>query len=929
MPDLAIFLLGAPQIMRDGARVGFDTRKAVALLAYLALTRREHSREALATLLWPEYADARNALRRTLSTLQRALGEGWLVIGRNQVAVASNTQLWVDVAQFEDQLAAAAGRAALAAAAELYRGDFMAGFTLRDSPAFDEWQFFEAERLRQLYAGVLERLAALHAEAGDSEAAVDAARRRLALDPLHEPAHQVLMQIYLAAGQRSAALRQYRECARVLEQELGVAPMDATVRLYEAIRAAPAAPAAAVLTHAPDSAPAAAATAPIGRDAERARLQAVYRAARTGAFAAIEGQPGIGKTRLAEDLLSTVRALGGPVYAARCYEGEAGLAYAPVAALLREATLTLEREDRLAGLPREQLAEAARLVPALARRVELPEASPPAGPDARLRFFEAVTGLLLAACAGRVPGVMLVDDAHWADSASLDLLAFLARRLRGRPGLLLLTWRGEDVPSSHLLRTLLAEARRAGAAEHLVLGGLSADAVEALARARSAGIPLEVARRLHRESEGVPLLVVEYLVALQDGALADGSWPLPGSVRDLLAARLRPLGEGAQRLLLAAAAIGRSFDFATLCAAAAIAEDIAVDGLEELVARGLVAEADAASLRYEFSHDKLREVALAGSSFARRRLVHRRVAEHLAALPRAAARPGIAARIAYHYDQAGNPAPAAEFHRRAGDEARVLYANGEAMVHYAAALAAEYPDAMALHEAMGDLHALAGNYQAALEQYAAADALSGQAPGIQRKLGEIAHRLGEWDAAEAHFAAARTGAEPAERAQVLAAWSLTARRRGEPERAADLAVESLAEAQAAGDARALARAHGAAGAIAAAQGHARLARDHLERGLALAEQVDDPETRIAALNSLSLDLAEDDPARAIALAEAALAVCLTRDDRHRAAALHNTLADLHHAAGEREAALVHLREAVALFAAIGHDQPAIWMLTEW
>ena len=113
MPQLAIALLGPPQIERDGVRVGFDTRKATALLAYLACTGRAHSRDALAALLWPEYADARNALRRTLSTIQRALGAGWIDVGRDQVAAIPQSALWLDVAIFAAQVTAAGDRAAL------------------------------------------------------------------------------------------------------------------------------------------------------------------------------------------------------------------------------------------------------------------------------------------------------------------------------------------------------------------------------------------------------------------------------------------------------------------------------------------------------------------------------------------------------------------------------------------------------------------------------------------------------------------------------------------------------------------------------------------------------------------------------------------------------------------------------------------------
>jgi DNA-binding SARP family transcriptional activator len=116
---------------------------------------------------------------------------------------------------FEAQLGPSADQQALAAGLALYRDDFLAGFTLRDSPAFDEWQFFEAERLRQLCLSTLERLVELYSRTGDHDGAIAAARRRLALDPLHEPAYRALMRAYAAAGQRAAALRQYRLCAQL------------------------------------------------------------------------------------------------------------------------------------------------------------------------------------------------------------------------------------------------------------------------------------------------------------------------------------------------------------------------------------------------------------------------------------------------------------------------------------------------------------------------------------------------------------------------------------------------------------------------------------------------------------------------------------------------------------------------------------------
>src|SRR5919112_688549 len=245
----ALLLLGPPRIERDGMTVEVDTRKAIALVAYLAVAHRRHTREALATLLWPEYdqSRARAALRRTLSALAKARTEGWLEVDRESVGL-NRDELWVDVDRFHGRLAECQthGHAEtdvcpdclppLAEAVALYRDDFLAGFGLRDSPNFDDWHFFQAESLRRELAGALERLVRGHEARGEWEAAIAHARRWLALDPLNEPAHRALMQLYAWADQRAAALRQYRECVRVLDKELGVHPVEETTRLYRSIK---------------------------------------------------------------------------------------------------------------------------------------------------------------------------------------------------------------------------------------------------------------------------------------------------------------------------------------------------------------------------------------------------------------------------------------------------------------------------------------------------------------------------------------------------------------------------------------------------------------------------------------------------------------------------------------------------------------------
>ncbi len=232
VPELRILLLGAPQISIGRTSVVTDTRKATALLAYLAVADQPQTRATLATLLWPNNDEqkARGALRRTLSVLRSALADRWLA-AEGEMVNLDQADLRVDVTEFRDAIAE--GR--LEDAAQLYRGDLLAGFSLRDSAQFDDWQAAQTDTLRSAYAGVLARLTADAERNGDLSSALGFAKRHLAIDPLHEPAHRELMRLYARSGDRSAALLRYRECVRLLDRELGVAPSDETRALHDAI----------------------------------------------------------------------------------------------------------------------------------------------------------------------------------------------------------------------------------------------------------------------------------------------------------------------------------------------------------------------------------------------------------------------------------------------------------------------------------------------------------------------------------------------------------------------------------------------------------------------------------------------------------------------------------------------------------------------
>ncbi len=258
MPQLSIHLFGQPQVKVDNKIVDITRKKAVALLAYLAISGQAHSRDALATMLWPEadQSRARAGLRSALWALNQTEVGAWLVVDVETVGLAggkpgssdAHPAPVVDVDQFRAFVQAARshdhapGEAcpacvhSLTAAAEMATDDFMAGFTLPDAPAFDEWQFFEASTLRQEMAAALERLTLFLRADGAYETAIPYARRLVALDSLHEPAHRLLMHLYMEAGMHGAAWRQYEQCRDVLARELDVEPSPETIELAEKVR---------------------------------------------------------------------------------------------------------------------------------------------------------------------------------------------------------------------------------------------------------------------------------------------------------------------------------------------------------------------------------------------------------------------------------------------------------------------------------------------------------------------------------------------------------------------------------------------------------------------------------------------------------------------------------------------------------------------
>jgi tetratricopeptide (TPR) repeat protein len=351
-------------------------------------------------------------------------------------------------------------------AVSLYQADFLAGFTLRDSVEFDDWQYFEAEGLRQDYASALRRLVDGLIDQGDYEAAIPHARRWAALDRLHEPAHRQLMRLYALTGRRHEALRQYRICVEALDTELGTAPSPETEILYQQIVGGNMSPPPAVTARPVWLPPAQTRlemerSAPlVGREMELEMVQATINASWHGQGKTIllGGASGVGKTRLAYEALQNAAQSGVTTLLGAAYEQESLLAYHPfteaIDRYLADQQRPLEQNPITCYKP---------------LGVPDPEQEHTALFKATARFFTALVE--------NGPVLLLIDDLHAADEASLSMFHYLARQMRLSPVVLLATYR-TDLPmdGTSAFGGLLNALYREHLSEVIDLSPLSEDA---------------------------------------------------------------------------------------------------------------------------------------------------------------------------------------------------------------------------------------------------------------------------------------------------------------------------------------------------------------------------------------------------------------------------------------------------------------------
>jgi len=705
MSQLQLSLLGVPVVKHGERPLTFSTRKALALLVYLAVEGGTHTRKTLSEAFWPELdaEHGRAALRATLLELRKLLerchepGErAHLQVEHDTLGIEQGSQPILDL-RLVESVSKQAGRLLepfkeqsgeqlleqLEQATHLARGPFLASFTLRDSQFFDDWTRQHREywhlRVHQLF----DALSRLYERAGDAQRAIEAVSRWLSFDPLNEEGYRRLMRLRFAQGDRAGALRAYANGRVVLADQLQVEPEPETVALAKRIRhsAAVRSPQVRPPHASPGQPPATLLDAAfLGRTAEFGTLIECYQRAHAGQpqLVLLQGETGIGKTRLATEFVRWAQAQGADVLAERALQTGRQLPFQPLIDVLRRHLEQEQAPDDL--LSEVWLAELSRWLPELRDRYpELPVAATEEALGHH-RLFEA-TARLLQLWAARRPLVLWLDDLQWADTATLDLLLYLARSLADQPApvLLLLTLRTgadplPDAPPTWVmalkrtrmpLRALVlsaftkAETQRfvqalAWAEQPLAVGntGSTGGGPEhgQASTGRDALVPF--ANWLYFQTQGQPLYLVEtlkellareiMLPALQE----HGSWGLvlrtgllaqtavgeliPQALRELIHCQLGRLTPSAWALLVAGATLGQGLTFERLTRVAQLDEQGGLHALEELLRHGLlwegtVVEEAQAFDGLAFPCELIRAVVYQEAGVTRQRLVQQRV----------------------------------------------------------------------------------------------------------------------------------------------------------------------------------------------------------------------------------------------------------------------------------------------------------------
>jgi DNA-binding SARP family transcriptional activator/tetratricopeptide (TPR) repeat protein len=676
-PALQLDLLGELQLCRSsGAVVLPASRKTRALLAYLAATAKRHLRSELCCLFWEDAADPRAGLRWSLTQIRHALGDphSHLVHADRDSVTLRTGPLRTDLARLAALVSGpdvtSVSREALIEASALFRGEFLEGLDMPSCYAFHEWCMSEREAASARRERILEAL--VDRLADRPEQALVHARALAALNPLNENTHIQLMRVLGTLGRRDDAMAQYAQCCRIFDRELGLAPPAGIERARAELdklcaergkpvahngasvpTTRPAAPApvpSGVPSEVASSAPGRARAPLIGRDGELAQLAACVDQAIAGNapdVLLIDGVPGIGKSRLLDELAHRFDATGGRCLRGRAFEAE----------MLRPF-----------GFWRDALRELGDgALPADTAQALRPLLRADAGgdnPGDRDSLFEAVAAALLH-IAGPAPLAVLVDDLHWIEASSAALLHYVMRRLSGTAVLFALTGRTGELEDNAAAQGLIAELTRTRRLRRVALAPLADVDARALLLSVAPGVDVECTVE---QARGNPLMLVE--LARSQGAAGASA----GLLERILVTRLSRLSPGAGELLDWASVFGATVPLDVLVTVSGETPGRVGKQLSELERHGLICAAGDAG--YTFSHDLIQQAAYSRVSFPRRRLMHKSIANVMS--PEMQTRPQTCGEVAHHARLGGQHLLAAQASAGAGEQGLRMCANREA-----------------------------------------------------------------------------------------------------------------------------------------------------------------------------------------------------------------------------------------------------------
>ncbi len=665
------------------------------LLVYLVLNRqKQQTRQYLSFCFWPDTTEkqARTNLRQLIHKLRKTIpnADAFLEIDKHTIRWNPDSHFSLDIASFEkliDQSNTAAlnnddaGMADfLEKAVEHYGGDLF-------PECYDSWIEPIRKNLKASFMKALNTLIDYFENKRKYSKAISYAGRLLNCDNLDEHTYRVLMKLHAQNNDRTHLADIYQECEDLLCKELGIEPSEETRLLYDRLMNDP----APGNKNGKDNRTRKLQTdwPLVGRQPEWESLLNVWKSVLKGEcrFVSISGDPGIGKSRLGWELLETLRRQGYTTAYTRCYETAATLSYSPVTDWLRDDSIRAE----LGKLNPVWLKETARLLPQLLIEYpDLPKPDPLTENWQRIQFFESLTNAFLI---NKKATLLFLDDLQWCDRETLEWLGYLYHSGCANNLLVLGALRPVEGADNLPLQNLLTDLRNNSKIDEIHLGRLNPDESVKLAN-RVSGKMENVHPDIYGESEGNPLFVVEIVRqshfrdrksnstepdsgTASDRLIQDEFSPVPPRVHEVISGRFKQLSEKSRELLWLMAAIGREFSFRLLAEASGWETGDVIESMEELQNHQIIRELPSGA--YDFTHDKLREVAYFNISGARKRWFHRQIAGAIEAV-----NPGktdMYNRLAYHYDRGEEFTKAINYYRYAASHARQMLANREAL-HY-------------------------------------------------------------------------------------------------------------------------------------------------------------------------------------------------------------------------------------------------------